>query len=326
MNKIKVIFLAVLFLVGINTVFADDEALYKPFVLASRGAGVMAAKVDAAKAALTANGFTIVGTYSPYPSAMILIVTNDELKKNAAESEHGGFGAAQRVAITKVKNEIQVSYTNPVYMANAYRMKGDLKDVYASLEKALGKVEEYGGKGATESKMRKYHYMFGMEYFNEPSLLASYKSYDDAIAAVESRLAAKSEGVAKVYRIDIPGKQEAVFGVSMTGKPGSTKVSKESTPGLDEQYGTLMTGAPEADQYIMSVIDFGDIKSTAHLPYEILVSGKDVIALYARFRIAMNFPTLRMMGSNSFMNIMECPEAIRTTLQKAVTAPDAITK
>lgn len=326
MNKIKGIFLAVLFLVGINAAFADEDQLYKPFVLASRGAGSLTAKTDAAKAALTENGFTIVGTYAPYPSAMILIVTSDEMKKNAAESENGGFGAAQRVAITKVKNEIQVSYTNPVYMASAYRMKGDLHEVYAKLEKALGKVEEYGGKGATAAKMRKYHYMFGMEYFTEPSILAEYNSHEEAIAAVEAGLAAKAEGISKVYRIDIPGKQESVFGVAMAGKPGTTKVSVESTPGLDEQFGTLMTGAPESDQYIMSVIDFNNIKSTAHLPYEVLVTGKNVIAQYARFRIAMNFPTLKMMGSNSFMNIMECPEAIRIALQKTVSAPKAKSK
>ncbi|HUX91809.1 MAG TPA: hypothetical protein VMV48_14080 [Gallionellaceae bacterium] len=319
MNKIiKALLLAALMIFGLSTAMADDELL-RPFVLASKGAGNISAKTEAAKAALTANGFTIVGTYSPYPAATILIVTNDELKKNAAESEFGGYGAAQRVAITKVKGEIQVSYTNPVYMANVYRMKGDLQNVAATLQKALGKVEEYGSKGITASKARKYHYMFGMEYFNEPSVLAEYSSYEEAIAAVEAGLAAKTEGVSKVYRIDIPGKKEAVFGVAMAGKPGTTKVTKEVAPGQDEQFGTLMTGAPEADQYIMSVVDFSDTKSTAYLPYEVLVSDKKVYALYARFRIALSFPNLKMMGSNSFMNIMESPEAIRNALQKTVT-------
>jgi hypothetical protein len=69
------------------------------------------------------------------------------------------------------------------------------------------------------------------------------------------------------------------------------------------------------------VIDFGEIKSTAHLPYEVLVNGKKVLALYARFRVAFDFPTLKMMGTHSFMNIMECPEAIRTTLTRVVSAP-----
>jgi len=317
MKTIKAMLLAVLTLFILNTATASD-VLLKPFVLASKGSGDLAAKTEATKSALIANGFTVVGTYTPYPGANILIITNDEMKKNAAESEHGGFGAAQRVAITKVKNEIQVSYTNPVYMANGYRMKGDLKNVYAALEKALGKTEEYGGKGATAAKMRKYQYMFGMEYFNDPSILAEYGSYEEAIAAVEAGLASKAEGVSKVYRIDVPGKQEALFGVAMSGKPGTVKVTKEKVPGQDEEV-IKTTGAVEADQYIMSEIDFKDIKSTAHLPYEILVTGKKVIALYARFRIALSFPTLSMMGSNSFMNIMDSPGAIEKALQKTVT-------
>jgi hypothetical protein len=68
----------------------------------------------------------------------------------------------------------------------------------------------------------------------------------------------------------------------------------------------------------MSEIDFRDIKSTAHLPYEVLVSDNKVYALYARFRIAISFPDLSMMGPNSFMNIMSAPEAIRKALQKTV--------
>lgn len=319
MKIFKSILIAVLALFCLNTAALADDELLKPFVLASKGPGNIAAKVEAAKSALSANGFTLVGTYSPYPAATILIVTNDELKKNAAESEFGGYGAIQRVAVTKVKNEIQVSYTNPVFMANVYRMKGDLQDVAAKLEKALGKVEEYGAKGMTAKKARKYHYMFGMEYFDEPSELATYSSYEEAIAGVEAGLAANSEGVSKVFRVDIPGKKEAVFGVAMAGKPGANKVTKESVPGKEDQAETLMTGAPETDQYIMSVIDFGELKSTAHLPYEILISDKKVYALYARFRIAINFPNLKMMGSNSFMNIMEAPEAIRNVLQRTVT-------
>lgn len=319
MKILKSILIAVLTFFYLNTAATADDELLKPFVLASKGPGNIAAKVEAAKTALSANGFTVEGTYSPYPAATILIVTSDELKKNAVESDFGGYGAIQRIAVTKVNSEIQISYTNPVFMANVYRMKGDLRDVAAKLEKALGKIEEYGAKGMTAKKARKYQYMIGMDYFDEPSVLAEYSSYEEAIAAVEAGLAAKNEGVSKVFRVDIPGKNESVFGVAMAGKPVSKKVTKEAVTGQDEQTETLMTGAPESDQYIMSEIDFGEIKSTAHLPYEILVSDKKVYALYARFRIAISFPNLKMMGSNSFMNIMDAPEAIRKALQKTVT-------
>jgi hypothetical protein len=140
--------------------------------------------------------------------------------------------------------------------------------------------------------------MMGMEYFDEPDVLAEYASYEEAVQAVDTKLAANKNGVTKVYRVDVPGKQESVFGVALKGAAETDKY-------MD-------------DRFIMSEIDFRDIKSTAHLPYEILVSGNKVYAMYARFRIAINFPDLSMMGKNSFMNIMKTPDAIRDALKKTV--------
>ena len=276
--------------------FAQDAVL-KPFVLAAKGPGDVAQKVEATKAALTKAGFTVAGSYSPYPNAVVIGVTNDELRSNAAKSEHGGFGAAMRVSVTKFKDEVQVSYTNPIYLANAYRMAGDLKDTSAKLQAALGRIEEFGAAGLAPAKLRKYHYMFGMEYFDEPNTLASYASHEEAVKAVEAGLAAGKQGVTKVYRVDVAGKKETLFGVAMKGE-GDNKY-------MD-------------DKYLMSEIDFKDVKSTAHLPYDILVSDNKVYALYARFRIAISFPDLSMMGANSFMNIMKAPEAMRRALALTV--------
>lgn len=294
--RFKSVLLSALFLLATVSAQASD-AILKPFVLASKGAGTVAEKAEQTKAALTGAGFTVVGNYSPYADAQILIVTSDELKKNAAASEHGGYGAIQRVAVTKVKDEVQVSYTNPVYMAAVYRMKNDLSGTSTALASALGRIEEFGAKGMTAAQARKYHYMVGMEYFDEPSLLAEYPSYEEAVKAVDAKLASNKNGITKVYRVDVPGKKESVFGAAMKGS-GDAKA-------MD-------------DRFIMSEIDFRDLKSTAHLPYEVLVSGNKVYALYARFRIAINYPDLSMMGSNSFMNIMDSPEAIRKALQKTV--------
>lgn len=290
----KKMLLSAMLLVAATAVQAAD-AILKPFVLASTGAGTVAEKSVQVKNALTAAGFTVVGEYAPFPTANIIIVTSDALKQNAAASEFGGYGAVQRVSVTAAGKDVQVSYTNPVYMSHVYRMKGDLADVSAALEKALGRVEEFGAKGMTAKQARKYHYMFGMEYFDEPSKLETYGSYEEAVKAVDAKLSANKNGVSKVYRVDVPGKQESVFGVAL--KSG-------------DKY--------KDDTFIMSEIDFRDVKSTAHLPYEVLVSGKNVYALYARFRIAINFPDLSMMGKNSFMNIMQSPEAIRAALEGAV--------
>ncbi len=292
MSKLARVFAAFLMAFCFHSVKAD-EGLLKPFILGSKGPGELNAKIDATKKALASQGFVLVGSYSPYPDTEILVVTDDELKKNAAQSDKGGFGAMERVSVVKSGGEIQVSYINPVYMANAYRMKGDLSGVASKMQAALGKVQAFGAKGLSASDLRDYHYMFGMEYFTDPSTLAEYPSYEDAVKAVEAGLAAGKDGVTKVYRIDIPGKQETVFGVAMKGE-GDNKY-------MD-------------DKYIMSEIDFRELKSAAHLPYEMLVDGNKVYALYARFRIAIDFPDLSMMGAHSFMNIMKSPEAIRKAL------------
>lgn len=283
---------------GISGAALAQDALLKPFVLGSKGPGEVAQAVEAAKAKLTQNGFTIAGSYSPYPNATVIAVTNDEMRSTAAKSEHGGFGAAQRVSVTKVGNEVQVAYSNPVYMAHAYRMAGDLKETAAKLQAALGKVEEYGAKGLTAEKLRKYHYTFGMEYFDEPNEFVKYASHEEALKAVEAGLAAGKQGVTKVYRVDVAGKKETLFGVAMKGEGDAGKW-------IDEKL-------------IMSIIDFKDLRSTAHLPYDILVSDNRVYAQYARFRIAISFPDLSMMGANSFMNIMKSPEAIREALSLTV--------
>jgi hypothetical protein len=286
----------VIFALSAAVAFAQDAVL-KPFVLASKGAGDVAQKVEVTKAALTKAGFTVAGSYSPYANTTIIGVTNDELRSTAAKSEHGGFGAAMRVAVVKVKDEVQVSFTNPTYWANVYRMNGELKDTTAKLQAALGKVEEFGAKGLTAAQLRKYHYTFGMEYFDEPNEFVKYGSHEEAVKAVEAGLAAGKHGVTKVYRVDVAGKKEVLFGVAMKGV-GDNKI-------MD-------------DTYIMNEIDFRDVKSAAHLPYDILVSDNKVYAQYARFRIAVSFPDLSMMGANSFMNIMKSPEAIREALSLTV--------
>ena len=297
-NKLLVALVGFLLAMPVAVATAKDNPKMKPFIMASNAAGEMAGTVEQVTGKLAAAGFEIAGTYSPYPAATIVVVTNEGLRQAAAQSDFGGYAAGQRVAITDVGGEIQVAFTNPRYMASAYRMKSDLGAVADALSTALGNQGEFGpDTGMTDKELRGYHYMFGMEYFDEPSVLAKYDTQAAAIAAVEAGLAEGRSGITKVYRIDMPGKEEAVFGIAMDGSRGE--------------------GTMQDDAYIMSQIDFKPLRSSAHLPYEMLVSGGKVYALYARFRIAINFSDLSMMGSNSFMSIMECPTTIERALTRA---------
>jgi hypothetical protein len=276
---------------------AGGETAMKPFVLATRAPGEVEAVAAATKAKIEAAGFEVAGSYSPYPGAVVLSVTSEALRAEAAKTESGGYAAAQRVTITQVGEEVQVAFTNPRYMAAAYRLPGDLAPVAAALDGALGRVEEYGpADGKTAKDLRHYHYMVGMQYFDEPSKLAKYATHADAVDAVEAGLAARRGGASKVYRIDLPGGKQTVFGVALTD-------------------------GCSGDAFIMKEIDFKPVRSTAHLPYEILVADGNVYALHARFRIAMNFPDLKMMGSHSFMNIRCAPGAIEGAL-KSVASPN----
>ena len=141
MSKIPKLLSTLVLALAATLALAQDGVL-KPFVLGSKGAGGLAQKVEAAKTALTGAGFSVAGGYTPYANTTVIAVTNDEVRGTAAKSEHGGFGAALRVAVVKVKDEVQVSYTNPTYWANAYRLKGELKDTAAKLQAALGRIEE----------------------------------------------------------------------------------------------------------------------------------------------------------------------------------------
>jgi hypothetical protein len=284
-------------LTGVLFIYSMGSA---PFVLASTSGGDVASVSADVKGKLTGAGFEVVGEYSPYSGANIIIVTNAAMKAHAAKSEFGAYGAAARVSVTKNGDDIEVAYTNPVYMAAAYRMAGDGADTRKALEGALGAEKDFGSeKKLTAKDLRKYHYTIMMEYFDDPSELAEYDSQAEAVKAVEDSLAAGKGATAKVFRIDIPGKDETVFGVALKGTDA------------DDCSG---------DAFVMGKIDKTSPRQTAHLPYEIVVSDGTAYALYARFRIAINWPHLSMLASDTgatFFSIMCSPGAIEEALIQA---------
>jgi hypothetical protein len=278
---------------GLLTLFgisvAEDELL-KPYVLASVEATSLEKKTGEVKAAVGQQGFQLAGEYSPYKGAHVIVVTSDALKKNAAKSDFGAYGAIVRISLTEKKGgDIEVAYTNPLYYAQAYQMKDSLSDVAASLEKALGKKSVFGSqKGIKASKLRSYHYMVMMPYFDDQVSLGSFASQEEALKTIEANLAARKAGSSKVYRVDLADKKESVIGVSITEGDG-------------------------ADKTIMPVIDIGEPKHTAHLPYEMVVTGGKVYMLHGKFRIALDFPDLTM---GTFMKISGAPSAIEARLKQ----------
>lgn len=299
------LFAITLVLAGLVSTAANAKDLVKPFILASSAPGDVASVTAATKSKLTGAGFEVVGSYSPYADTEVIVFTNSELKSAATKSERGGYGAAMRASITKVGGNVEVAYTNPIYWANAYRMASNLDGVSAKLKSALGMKEQFGtgDKELSAEDMREYHYTVMMEYFDDPSELASYGSHAEAVKTIETNLAENKAGTSEVYKIslgkDPKGKEMTLIGVALGG------TSDKDCSG---------------DNYIMSRIDKGDPRSSAHLPYEMLVYGNDVEALYGRFRIAISWPHLPMMASETgatFMSIMCAPDSIKDALRAA---------
>ena len=287
MKRIALIAFLGLFLV--STSWAADAL--KPFVLASSGPGDLAGVVADTKAKLEAAGFKVVGDYAPYENAHVIAATNDALLSIAAKTEYGGYGAVIRVSATKNGDNIEVAYVNPTYWAAAFRME-DVSPVAAKVASALGAGEPFGSEeGLTAKKLKKYHYMAFMPYLEDHDKLGEFSSHAEALAKVNANLAAGGQGLAKVFEVAIPGKEEVLIGVAIREGAG-------------------------ADQSIMAKIDLTAPRHTAHLPYAVLVSANDVYSLAGKFRIALSFPDLSMAGKGSFMEIMDAPGAIKETLEK----------
>ncbi len=246
---------------------------------------------------LKSGNFKILKIYTPYKDAKIVIYSSSDILKAASQTKRGGYAAAQRVALTYKDSKTYITYTNPTYMAYAYHLKSNLSATTKKLNDLLGNQKAYGaGDGLTADELSSYHYTFGMEYFDEPIEISSHSSYKKAIKEIHKGFARNDSGVIKLYEIKIPRQNATIFGVALKGD-----ISKDKS--MD-------------DKWVMNIIDAGEIPSTAHLPYEILVLDNNVEALNSRFRIAINFPTLSMTGKNSFLQIMSTPGSIEDSFLK----------
>lgn len=277
------------------TALADTS--YQPFILASINETGLEEKAASTADALTDAGFSVAGQYSPLDNTVVMVVTSPDLQEIAAKSDKGGYGAGQRVSITERDGKTEVAFINPLYIQFAYHMEADMQGVHDQLSEALGNMEAYGAKKEmTAKKLGKYHYKPAMPYYDDVWALGSFDSHEAAVAAVEKALAAEGDALSQVYRIDIPGKDQVVFGVGM-------RAVSEDDEDIDEAHQ-------------LSVVDFEGYSKVAYFPYEILVNGSNVESLRMKFRMAVHFPDLPMMGKHGFWSLKSSPGATKDAFEK----------
>lgn len=268
-----------------------------PYIYGDKlGGGTVQAVASAAEGKLEAQGFKVVGKYfiKGSPGLGVVVVTDADMLKQIGEiGEQTIVGAGIRVG---VKADGTVSYMNPDYWYRAFFRKDfgsvekSVEKVKGKLAKALGAGEAFGGD-ETERSLSNYRYMIGMERLDSSkNLLREADNFDAAVKIVRDNLAKKAADTSKVYEVVLPGKQLAVFGVA---------------------FNDPKTG----DAAWMKAIE--QPETVAAVPYEIFVMGKEIHALYARYRLAVSFPDT---GMGTFMRISHIPNEIHDTLMQVAGA------
>jgi hypothetical protein len=291
--------LLVLFAVSL----ANGQTL-KPYILGSTFTGSMDDAKTQTTASLQGAGFTVVGQYMPVADAnrWIIIVSHPALDK-AVKTVGGltGFASTLRLGLTKEDGVINISYTNPVYWGNAYfrddfekvsreysKVEADFKQAVSAVGTAKG--SSFGSeKGVELDDLRKYHYMFGMPYFDETEEFGDFNNHEEVIAKIETSLKWGKPGIKLVYKYEVQDTKLTLFGFSLDGESGESN--------------------------FMPKIDLASPKHTAFLPYEFLVMDNEVHMLHGRFRIALSFPDLTM---GTFTKIMSSPGDIEDLLKQLV--------
>lgn len=277
---------------------AQTSMALAPYVQGSKlGPADLSAQLASVEKKLQAAGLTVIGRHTPkgLPQHGSLIVTDPDIL--TAIRAIGGSAVVASGIRVGVQASGTVSYMNPDYWYRAF-LRGKfgeaqtaVKATQARLAQALGAGEPFGGD-VPEGDLANYRYMFGMERFDSGnSELASYASFEEALAVVQANLGKGVSDTGKVYEVVMPERKLAVFGVAMNS--------------ADSGEGWWVGKIQGADHM-------------AALPYEVFIVGNKVYSLYARYRIALGWPAL---GMGQFMGIINAPDAIRDTMSRLATKP-----
>jgi len=275
----------------------------KPYILGAQSSESLDAVKGETRTSLQTAGFTILGEYQPAldETRWVFIVNTPGMIDAIQEmGDLTGFAAVLRVALTLEGSLVNISYTNPIYLGNAYFQKNykDVARTFQTVEKNLSaamtdlgtvKNEPFGvEEGLKPKEVGHYHYMFGMEYFEDIVELNEFSSFSIGKSIIESKLA-KGGDTKLVYSVEIPGKDLKLYGIALSGSNGEGQ--------------------------FLPIIDISTPKHTAFLPYEILLMGDTAVMMHGRYRIALSFPDLTM---TTFSKIMSTPGNIED-LMRSVT-------
>lgn len=249
--------------------------------------------------ALESKGFNIIGQYAPEGNNDLYVIafTRNDLQQTTLKvEERGALASVLKIGFVLKDGKINVSVLNPEYLFMGY-----LRSEYAIHKKALEKINDdvftamtqvgnekvpFGGS-LEPDKLMKYHFMFGMPYFDDPVSLNEFESFEAGVNKIRAKLSTGKGNTKKIYEVIHIDKKVAIFGIAL----------------LDPE---------EGEGHFLPIIGEDHI---AAMPFEIIVQGTEATMLHGRFRFAMHWPELTM---GTFAKIMSSPGDVKDAL-KALT-------
>jgi len=246
--------------------------------------------------ALASGGFIVIGQYHPEkkPNLVVVAYTRKDLQDMVVKvGDRGLLAAVLKAGVREDGGKSTVSMVNPEYLFRGYLMKGfdanrdELLKVASDAKQALKSVgvefAPFGGIMPAK-ELQHYHYMLGMEYFDDPVKLKKFSSFEEGMQTITKNLSDGKGSTASAYTLIDEGSKSAVFGVAL---------------------GDPKTG----EQFFLPIIGEDHV---AAMPYEIILSGNTATMLHGRFRIALHWPALTM---GTFTKIISTPGDIEKTMR-----------
>lgn len=289
--------LFVFFIGEIKELGAKEEL--SPYFLVGNVTKSMGDATSSVKDALTAQGFIILGEYSPenISDFRVIAYTREDLQKITLQvKDRGMLASVLKIGLKKNGEMIAVTMLNPIYLFHAYlrdecgKHLTGLTKVSDDAKKAMQAIgNEFTGFGGSEEikDLKDYHYMAFMPYFDDAIDLNSFNSFKEGVNRIRANLNAKKGNTLKVYELVLENEKVAVFGVGL----------------LDPEKG---------EKKFLPVIGEDHI---AAMPYEIILMDTEASMLHGKFRFALHWPELSM---SQFMKISSTPGDVEDFL-KAIT-------
>jgi len=219
--------------------------------------------VSAVESKLQNAGFEVIGKDTISPDLTSVVFTCPTLKKLGNQPKRG-FGAALHVLINKKDNEISIM--NPLYFEKAF-LQDDFDE--ASVKKVLSKLNaafpalKDSKDNLKYSKLPKYHFMFGMPYYEDMEKIGS---------GAHDALVTKAKSSGKTLFVLPIAKDRTLVGCKLS----------DSTAKFIDKIGT---------------------KNATVLPYTILIEGEKAYILAPKYYLALSYPQLKMTQFMKIANV-----------------------